>query len=43
MVSEGEGKSKRDAEEDAAQKALDFYKNLKSAYSVKIGVEKKLK
>lgn len=43
LVSEGEGKSKRDAEEDAAQKALDFYKNLKSIYSAKNGVEKKPK
>lgn len=43
MVSEGEGKSKRDAEENAAQKALDFYKNIRSVYSIKIGVEKKLK
>ena len=25
---EGEGKSKREAEEDAAQKALDFYKTV---------------
>jgi ribonuclease-3 len=30
IVSEGEGKSKKDAEEDAAQKALDFYKGLKT-------------
>ena len=41
LVSEGEGKSKREAEEDAAEKALDFYKNTKSSYSTKIGVEKK--
>jgi ribonuclease-3 len=43
LISEGEGKSKRDAEEDAAQKALEFYKDLKSAYPAKIGVEKKPK
>jgi ribonuclease-3 len=43
LISEGEGKSKREAEEDAAQKALDFYKNAKSVYAAKIGVEKKLK
>jgi len=30
LISEGEGKSKRDAEEDAAQKALDFYKGIKT-------------
>ena len=30
LVSEGEGKSKRDAEENAAQKALDFYKGIKT-------------
>jgi len=30
LVSEGEGKSKREAEEDAAQKALDFYKGIKT-------------
>ncbi len=30
MVSQGEGKSKRDAEEDAAQKALDFYKGVRT-------------
>jgi ribonuclease-3 len=43
LISEGEGKSKREAEEDAAQKALDFYKNAKLVYAAKIGVEKKLK
>ena len=43
IVSEGEGKSKRDAEEDAAQKALDFYQNLKTIFSAKSGVEKKSK
>ena len=30
LISEGEGKSKRDAEENAAQKALDFYKGIKT-------------
>jgi ribonuclease-3 len=30
LISEGEGKSKRDAEENAAQKALDFYKSIKT-------------
>ena len=30
LFSEGEGKSKRDAEENAAQKALDFYKGIKT-------------
>jgi ribonuclease-3 len=30
LISEGEGKSKRDAEENAAQKALDFYKGLRT-------------
>lgn len=30
LISEGEGKSKRDAEENAAQKALDFYKGVKT-------------
>jgi ribonuclease-3 len=29
LISEGEGKSKREAEEDAAQKALEFYKGPK--------------
>lgn len=43
LVSQGEGKSKREAEEDAAEKALDFYRNVKSAYAAKIGVEKKPK
>jgi len=43
LISEGEGKSKREAEEDAAQKALDFYKNTKSIYSQKTGVEKQAK
>jgi ribonuclease-3 len=38
LVSEGEGKSKKDAEEDAAFKALEFYKGL-----TKAGVEKKSK
>jgi ribonuclease-3 len=43
LISEGEGKSKREAEEDAAEKALDFYKNTKSVYSIKGGVEKQPK
>jgi len=43
LVSEGEGKSKRDAEEDAAEKALNFYKNLQSVYSIKSRVEKQPK
>jgi ribonuclease-3 len=38
LVSEGEGKSKKDAEENAASKALEFYQA-----SIKAGVEKKLK
>jgi ribonuclease-3 len=38
LVSEGEGKSKKDGEEDAASKALEFYRA-----SFKAGVEKKSK
>jgi len=38
LISEGEGKSKKDAEEDAASKALQFYQA-----STKAGVEKKSK
>jgi ribonuclease-3 len=38
LISEGEGKSKKDAEEDAASKALEFYQAL-----AKVGVEKKSK
>jgi ribonuclease-3 len=38
LVSEGSGKSKKDAEEDAAFKALEFYKT-----SAKAGVEKQAK
>lgn len=40
MVSEGLGKSKRDAEEDAAAKALDYFKNLRIKSSSNNGVEK---
>lgn len=36
LISEGLGKSKRDAEENAAEKALEYYKNLKT-------IEKNLK
>ncbi len=38
LISEGEGKSKKEAEEDAAFKALEYYKT-----STKAGVEKQLK
>lgn len=41
LVSQGEGNSKREAEEDAAEKALNFYKNTVSVNAAKIGVEKK--
>jgi ribonuclease-3 len=43
LISEGEGKSKREAEEDAAQKALDFYKSIKPIPFAKTGVEKQEK
>ena len=38
LISEGEGKSKKDAQEDAASKALEYYQA-----STKAGVEKKSK
>lgn len=43
LIGEGLGKSKREAEENAAAKTLEFYKNPKKNYPEKIGVENKLK
>ena len=43
LIGEGIGKSKREAEENAAQKALEFFKSGKTISSLKTGFVKKLK